>query len=85
MLRNISELAKDAISKNPIISKVFSKKVFKLFLRHQILSLGATILLISLFDYCFIEKKDGKKDLIWPISLNSFKIVLILLAKIITI
>ena len=34
MLKDMSELAKDAISKNSIIPKVFLEKIFKLFLCH---------------------------------------------------
>ena len=56
------ELAEIVISKNLIIFKVCIGKMLEFFLRHQILSFRATFLLMPLFNYCFSEKRDGKKD-----------------------
>ena len=81
ILKNISELAKDVISKNLIVSEVFLKKVLEFLLRHQISNLQAMFLLMPLLNYCFIEKQSGKKDLIWLISSSGFEIVHILLKK----
>ena len=64
MLRNIFELAKDVVSKNSIVFKVFLEEIFKLLLSHQILGFKTMFLLMSLLNHCFIEKQGGKKDLI---------------------
>ena len=64
MLRNTLELAKDIISKNSIIFKIFSEQVFELFLYYQILSIRTTFLLMPLLDHFSIKKQDGKKNLI---------------------
>ena len=39
MLRDTFELAEDAVSENPIISKVCSEKILEFLLRHRILGL----------------------------------------------
>ena len=85
MLGNTSELAKDTVSKNPIISKVYFEKILEFLLRHRILGLGAMFLLMPLLDHRFAEKQSSKKDSIWPIGLSSFVMVLTLLAKTIAI
>ena len=74
-------MAKDTVSKNLIISKVFSKKILKLLLRHWIFSLEVTFLLMLLLNHYSKEKQGSKRDLIYPIGLFSFKIVFLLLAK----
>ena len=79
------KLANIAVSKNLIIFKIFLEKILKFLLCHQNFSLRVTFLLMLLLNHCFIEKQDSKKDFIWPISLGSFEIVFILLAKIIAI
>ena len=81
----MSDLAKNAISKSPIVSKVFLNKVLKLFLYHSIFSFKVMFLLMPLLIYCFVKKQDSKKDLIWLFNLNAFKIVFISLVKIIAI
>ena len=85
MLRNKSKLAKDAVSKSTIIFKVFLRKFLEFFLYHQIFGLKTMFLLILLLNYCFIEKQNGKKDLICSIGLDSFKIIFVLLVKTIAI
>ena len=62
MLKNMSKLIKNIVSKNLIISKVFFKKILEFLLRHRILGFEAIILLILLLDYCPTEKQDSKKD-----------------------
>ena len=64
MLKYMFKLAKNAISKNPIVFKVFLKKILEFLLRHQIFGLKITLLLILLLNHCFIEKQSGKKNLI---------------------
>ena len=81
MLRDTFELAENALSKNPIISMVCSKKILEFLLRYRILGLRAMLLLMPLLDYCLAEKRGGKKDSIWPISPGNFEIVFTLLAK----
>ena len=76
----MSKLTKDAVNKNPIVYKLFLKKISKLFLYHQILGLSTIFLLMLLLNYCSIKKQSNRKDLIWPIGFNNFKIVFILLA-----
>ena len=85
MLKDTSELAEDAISKNLIIFKVCLEKILEFFLCHRIFGLEAMLLLVPLLDHYLIEKQVGKKDLIWPIALSSFKMVLTLLVEIIAI
>ena len=58
------KLAKDAISKNSIVFKVFFKKFIKLFVCHWIFGFEVAFLLILLLNYCFREKRSSKKDLI---------------------
>ena len=85
MLRDMSKLAKDAVSKNPIISKVRLEKIFEFLLRHWILGLEAMFLLVLLLDHRSAEKRGGKRDSIWLIGPGGFKMVLTLLAKTIAI
>ena len=81
MLKDAFELAKNVVSKNSIIFKIFLKKIFKFFPYHWIFGFRIVFLLILLLNYWFIKKQSGKKDLIWPISSDGFKIVFILLLK----
>ena len=81
----MSKLAKNPISKSSIISKVFLEKIVEFLLYYQIFGLKATFLLILFLNYCFKKKQGGKKNLIWPISLSNFAIILRLLAKIIAV
>ena len=81
MLRDMLELTKDAISKNPIISKVLLKKIFKFLPRHQIFGLRATLLLVPLLDHCPMEKRDGKQDPILSIGPGGFEMVFTLLVE----
>ena len=85
MLRDISKLAKDAVSKNPIISKVCLEKILEFPPCYRILGLKAILLLVLLLDYYSAEKQGGKKNLIWPISSSGFKIIFIPLVEIIAI
>ena len=62
MLRYMSELAKDIISKSLIISKVCLEKILEFPLSYQILGLKATFLLMPSLNYCFAEKRGGKRD-----------------------
>ena len=64
MLRYTFELAKNAISKNQIIFKVYLEIILKFFLHYQIFGLRATLLLVPLLNYCPVKKRDSKKDLI---------------------
>ena len=81
----MSKLIKNAISKNLIIFKIFLKKIIELFLSYWIFDFRATLLLISLLKYCFVKKQNSKQNFICSINLSSFKIIFILLAKIIAI
>ena len=85
MLRNILKLVKDAISKNLFIFKVFLKKVFKFFLCHQILGFKTRFFVMLLLNYYFAKKQVGKRDPIWLVGLDNFKIIFILLVEIIAI
>ena len=79
------KFAKNALSKNPIIFKVFLEKILKFFLYYWIFALKVTFLLVLLLNYCFAKKKGDKKDLIRLIGLDSLKTIFILLAKTIAI
>ena len=79
------ELAKNIVSKRLIVSKIFLKKVFELFFCYPIFGFRATFLLMPLLNYCFVEKQGKKRDLIWLVGSNDFKIVFTLLAKTIAI
>lgn len=80
-LRNVTELTINIVGKGPVIFKVVFIKIFEYNLRHLVFSFRVTIMLMSLLNYCSMEKLGGKKNLIRPINLSSFKIILILLAK----
>ena len=77
----MSKLAKNTVNKNSIVSNVFLNKILEFFLYYPIFYFRTIFLLISLLNYCSIGKKGRKKDLIWPISFGSFKIIFILLIK----
>ena len=85
MLKKRLKLAKNVISKNSIISKIFLKEIFKFLPHYCILSLKAIFLLMLLLNYCFVEKQGSKRNLIWPIGHNNFKMILTLLAEAIAI
>ena len=68
MLKNMLELAKDAVNKSSIIFKALLEKILEFFLSHLMLDLRITLLLVLLLDHHFTEKQSDKKDLIWPIS-----------------
>lgn len=85
ILKDTLKLVKNAISKNPIISKVFLEKVLELSLCYYILSFKKIFILIIVLNHYFIDKWDGKKDFIRQVSLSNFKIIFILLAKMIVI
>ena len=50
------KLAKNAISKNSIVFKIFSKKTLEFLLRNQIFGLEIMLLLTLLPNYYFIKK-----------------------------
>ena len=75
------ELAKNAVNKNSIVSKIFLEKTLKFFLRYWFLSLKTTVLLMALLNHCFIKKQSGQKDLIWSISFGGFEMVFLFLVE----
>lgn len=79
------ELAKNAISKNPIVYKILLKKILELSLYHRFLDFKAIIMLMVLLNYRFIEKKGGKKDLIEFVGPSGFEVNFTLLTKLIAI
>ena len=85
MLRDTPELAEDAVSKSPIISKVLLKEILKFLPRHQIPGLGAMLLLVPSLDHRPVEERGGKKDSIWPIGSGGFEMVFTLLTETIAI
>lgn len=85
ILKNVFKLAKNVINKNPIIFKVFPKKVFKLSPRYWVLSFGVIFILIPLLNHRFVKKLDGKKNLVRLVGSNNFEIVFTLLAKVLAI
>lgn len=78
---DISELTIDAIYKNPVISKIFLKKILKLGSYHLVIGFGVVFILILLPNHRFAEKQGGKRDLVGLDGPSSFKIVFTLLAK----
>lgn len=64
VLGDAPKLTTDTISKNPIVFKVFSEKVHKLYPRHFILGLKATFILLPLLDPQSAKKQGSKKDLV---------------------
>ena len=66
---------------DPVISKVFSKKILKLRLCNCVLGFEATLMLMLLLNYCSAKKQGSKKNTIRPIGLSNFEIVFTLLAK----
>lgn len=79
------ELTTNAISKNPIVYKIFSKKFFKFSLYHQSLGLKAMFILMPTLCYLFAEKQSGKKDMIGSCGAGGLKMVFKLLVKTIAI
>ena len=61
MLKNTFKLIKHAASKSLIIIKIFEVKILKFLLCYWILSLWATLLLMLLLNYYFMEKQNVKK------------------------
>lgn len=76
-MRNALELAKNTVSKSPIVFKVFLKKVFELSLYYWVFVFGAAFMLMPLLNYCFAKKHNGKKNLIEPVNSCDFKIIFI--------
>lgn len=64
----MSKLAINAISKNLMIAKVFSKNIFELSLYHQLFSFRVVFILIPLLNNCFAKKQSYKKNAVKPIS-----------------
>lgn len=85
ILRDASELARYIFSKSLINSKFFSKQVFELSLQHCLLGFRAMFILMLVLNHHSAKKQGNKRDLVWLISLNSFEMVFILLAKAIAI
>ena len=77
----MSELAKNAVSKNPIICKVVLEKILEFLPHHWIFGLRATLLLVLSLDHRPAEKQGGKRDPIWSIGSGNFEMVLTLLPK----
>ena len=75
------KLAKNAVSKSPIVFKVFLEKILEFFLCHQIFDVKTTLLLMLLLNYCSVKKQSNKKDCIWSIGSSGFKIIFILLVE----
>lgn len=84
-MRNIFELAVDAVGKDPFVSKFFLEKILKLSLGHWVFNFEAMFILVLLLNYYTIEKWSNKKDLVRLINSSCFKIVFILLAKVVVI
>lgn len=85
ILRNISKLAKNAINKSPIISKVFLEKVLKLGLHHWVLGFKIIFILMVALNHHSAKKQSGKNDMVKPVSPSYFEIIFKLLAKVVAI
>lgn len=85
MLRDTSELTKNAVTKDLIISKVILKEILKFLLRHWFFGLGATLLFMPLLDYCLTKKQSNKNNSVWLVGSGSFEIILTFLAEAIAI
>lgn len=79
------KLAKDIVSKNSIVSKVFLEKILKLSLCYQVFCFERTFMLMPALNQHFMEKQDSKKNLVEPVGTNDFEIIFTLLVKIIAI
>lgn len=79
----MSKFTIDIIGKNLIISKILSKTIFESSLYYQDFDFIAIFVLVLLQNHCVIEEQGGKKDIVRPISPNNFKVILILLTKMI--
>lgn len=64
-----------------VIFKVFLKKIVELRLYYWVFSFRVIFMLVPLLDHHFTKKWDSKKDFVLLIDLNNFKIIIILLAK----
>lgn len=65
----------------PLSSRFFWKKILNLCHIIKFLALKKILVLMQLVYHRFMKKLSGEKDLVKLIDLNSYKIVLILLAK----
>lgn len=74
----------DAVSKSSIISQVLSEKILEFGLCHWDTPKTMFILVSTLY-YYFIEEQSGKWDMIGPAYPSGLKIILILLAKVVTV
>lgn len=80
-MKNVFELATNTVSKNLIVFKVFSRKVFEFYLRHWVLGFGASFILMLLMHHQSAKKQGSKKDFVKSVELNGLKIIFTLLAK----
>lgn len=84
-MKDTFQLTANIVSKVPIVFKVFLKKLLELYLYYQVFGFKTMLILISPLYYYFIEKPSNKKDIIRLVSSSSFKIIFILLAKVVAI
>lgn len=75
----------DTVYKNSVVSKACSKETFEFYLNDWSLFCGAMFMLMPLLGHYTIQKQGSKRDAIRPPSFSSFKVVLILLAKVVVI
>lgn len=68
ILKNIFELAANAVNKNLVIFKVFLKENFKLDLCYWVFGFDITFILMPLLNYCSAKLKDNKKNLVRPLT-----------------
>ena len=64
MLKDIAQINKDTISKNPIVFKVFLEKIIEFFSYYRVFNLKTMFLLILLPNYCSKKKQNSKKNFI---------------------
>lgn len=85
-MRIASEFTANTVSKGFILFKILLKKFFQLGLYYWGFDLRAMfVLLIPMLNHYFVKKQRSKKNTIELISFSSFKVIFILLAKVVEI
>lgn len=77
----MSEFAINAVSKNLIVSKVLSKKIFKLNSYYWNFAFKILFILVLLLNYYFGKKHECKEDTVESINHSRFKIIFTLWTK----
>lgn len=85
ILRYMSKLAIDAVSKGSVVFKILLWKILKFGLYYWVFCFRATIIQMLFLNHYSIEKWGSKKDAIGLFGSINFEIIFILLAKVVVV